>query len=332
MTPRRLLQILAAAAAASCAAALHASAVPAYRGAIAVDAATGEVLFENNADEMGPPASMAKLMTFAVLDDEIRGGTLSLSTPVTITAEDARVAAMKDSTEVWLRQGETFPVEELVYAMMIQSANDAAYALAHKAGGTVQAFVARMNAKAREIGMTRSTFRSPNGYPPPSRRVAEGDLTTPRDFAILCRYLVLHTDILRYTAVRSRTFGAGIRLKPVLMANHNHLLGRIAGVDGLKTGFSSAAGFCISTTAERNGHRVVAVVMDSPDQRTRDLNTMKILNQAFIRLPITEGPFSQAPSERALPAAPTRPSAAAPSPSPSPDAGPVIHLPGSPGA
>ncbi len=133
---------------------------------------------------------MTKLMTYAVLDDEIRAGRLSLETPVTVTNEDARVAAYKKSTEVWLRQGEEFSVQELIYAMMIQSANDAAYTLAHKAGGTVAAFVAQMNAKARELGMNHSTFRTPHGYPPPSHRIADGDLTTPRDYSLLCRYLL----------------------------------------------------------------------------------------------------------------------------------------------
>jgi D-alanyl-D-alanine carboxypeptidase (penicillin-binding protein 5/6) len=295
---------------------------PAYKGAIATDAATGTVLIEDNADAVSPPASMTKLMTFAVLDDQIKQGKLSLSTPVVVTPEDARVAALKDSTEVWLRQGETFPVEELIYAMMVQSANDAAYALAHKAGGTVSAFVALMNLKARDLGMTRSTFRSPHGFPPPSRRIADGDLTTPRDYSILCRYLLLHTDVLKYTSVKSRVFGAGIRLQPVLMTNHNHLLGKIPGVDGLKTGFTSGAGFCLSATAQRNGHRIIVIMMDSPDSRTRDLNVEELISEAFIKLPIAETQF--APGA----AAPTRPS---PAPNPAPpatEAGPVIHMPG----
>ena len=144
-----------------------------YKGAISTDAATGNVLFESNADAISPPASMTKLMTFAVLDDIIKKGTLSLDTPVAVTYEAAKVAAYRDSTEVWLHQGEVFSVEELIYAMMIQSANDAAYALAQKAGGTAAAFVAMMNAKARELGMVRSTFRTPNGFP----RLAGGSPT-----------------------------------------------------------------------------------------------------------------------------------------------------------
>lgn len=142
----------------------------AYKGAIATDAETGAVLFEDSADAVSPPASMTKLMTFAVLTDELAKGTLSLKGTVTVTAEDAKVAAIRDSTEVWLRQGETFTVEDLIYAMMIQSANDAAYALAHNAGGTVKAFVALMNLKARELGMNNSTFVRPTAFRRPAER------------------------------------------------------------------------------------------------------------------------------------------------------------------
>jgi D-alanyl-D-alanine carboxypeptidase len=300
----------------------------AYKGAIATDAATGAVLFQDNADAISPPASMTKLMTYAVLYDELSKGVIALNTPVTVTREDAKVAAFKDSTEVWLRQGETFTVDDLIYAMMIQSANDAAYTLAHKAGGTVSAFVALMNVKARELGMNNSTFRSPHGFPPPSRRISEGDLTTPRDYSLLCRYLVLHTDVLRYTSVKSRTFGAGVRLEPVLMNNHNNLLGRIQGVDGLKTGFTNGAGFCLSATAERNGHRIIVVMMDSPDSRTRDLNVQQLITQAFIGIPITEPPFSRGAPVAPAASSPMRPAPEAPAPTPSPATGPVIHMPG----
>jgi D-alanyl-D-alanine carboxypeptidase len=299
-----------------------------YKGAIATDAATGAVLFQDNADAISPPASMTKLMTFAVLDDAIKAGTIHLDTPVTVTLEDARVALLRDSTEVWLKRGETFPVEELIYAMMIQSANDAAYALAHKVAGTVPAFVEMMNAKARSLGMNRSTFRSPNGFPPPSRKISEGDLTTPRDYAVLCRYLVLNTDILKYTSVRTRAFGAGIRAEPTVMTNHNHLLGRIAGVDGLKTGFTSGAGFCLAATAQRGGHRIIVVMMDSPDSKTRDINVQEVMGDAFMRVPITEPAFLRGtgggpPAPAGGPQAPTRPS-----PTPAGDNGPVIHMPG----
>ena len=152
-----------------------------YKGAIVVDAASGQVLFEDHADEVSPPASMTKLMTFAVLDDRIRqrrprpADAPSRSRPPTRRSACSRTARASGSGP-----GEVFPVEELIYAMMIQSANDAAYALAHAAAGSVPAFVDWMNAKARALGMSAHDVPdAPTGCRRPSRRIADGDLTTP---------------------------------------------------------------------------------------------------------------------------------------------------------
>ena len=123
----------------------------AYKGAIVLDAATGNVLFEDRADVANPPASMTKLMTFAVLHDKLAAGTMTLTTPIRIVNEDNI-----GGTQVFLDPRETFPVEELIYAMMIQSANDAARTLARFSAGSVQAFVELMNAKARELGLTHT--------------------------------------------------------------------------------------------------------------------------------------------------------------------------------
>lgn len=260
----------------------------AYSGVIVTDAATGRVLYEDGSDVQNPPASMTKLMTFAVLHDKLASGALTLQTPVKITAEDAKMGG----TQVYLDPRETFPVEELIYAMMIQSANDASHALARAGAGSVQAFVALMNAKASELGMTRTIFRSPHGLPPASRRVAEGDLSTPRDFAILCRYLVKNTDVLRYAAISARDFGAERKNGPQHMRNHNNLLGKVSGVDGLKTGYTAGAGYCLSATAERDGRRVIAVIMGSfgPNGqidrgRTRDLKAIELIDQGFLAQP-----------------------------------------------
>jgi D-alanyl-D-alanine carboxypeptidase (penicillin-binding protein 5/6) len=188
-------------------------------------------------------------------------------------------------TQVWLKEHEEFPVAELIHAMMIQSANDAAYALARHAAGSVAAFVELMNAKARELGMDRTTFRTPHGLPPASRRIEEGDLTTPHDFALLCRHLVLNTRVLDYTAVRRRPFGPPQRVQPVDMVNHNNLLGKVDGVDGLKTGFTNAAGYCLSATAERNGRRVIVVTMGGATATSRDLKVAELLERGFAALP-----------------------------------------------
>lgn len=262
----------------------------AYQGAIVTDAATGRVLFEDNADVVNPPASMAKLMSFAILHDKLASGVLTLQTPVRITNEDAKMGG----TQVYLDPRETFPVDELIYAMMIQSANDAAHALAPAAAGSVEAFVELMNAKARELGMTHTTFRTPHGLPPPSRRVGDGDLTTPRDYALLCRYLVAHTEVLKYSSVRNRDFGSERKQGPQHMKNHNNLLGKVTGVDGLKTGYTEKAGYCLSATAERNGRRVIVVVMGSlgPNGqkdlgKTRDLKAIELIERGFAALPAT---------------------------------------------
>ncbi|MFI5336711.1 MAG: serine hydrolase [Opitutales bacterium] len=259
-----------------------------YAGAITIEAESGQVIFEDNADVSNPPASMTKLMTFAVLHDRLQSGALTLQTPVRITAADAKMGG----TQVYLDPRETFSVEELIYAMMIQSANDAAHALARIAGGSVETFVEQMNAKARELGMTRTTFRTPHGLPPASRRIADGDLTTPRDFAVLCRYLVLNTDVLKYTSVRLRDFGPNRPNGPQQMRNHNNLLGKVAGVDGLKTGYTEKAGYCLSATAERNGRRVIVVIMGSfgPNRqidkgKTRDIKAIDLLESGFANLP-----------------------------------------------
>lgn len=300
-----------------------------YKGAVVMDAATGNVLFERNADEISPPASMTKLMTFAVLFDKLQTGAVTLATPVRITVDDARMGG----TEVFLDPRETFSVEELIYAMMIQSANDAAHALARFAAGSPAAFVELMNAKARELGMTHTTFRTPHGLPPDNRRIADGDLTTPRDFAVLCRHVLLKTDVLRYTSVRERDFGPSRPKGPQHMVNHNKLLGRVAGVDGLKTGYTQGAGYCLSATAQRNGRRIIVVIMGSfgphgqiDKGHSRDLKTIELLERGFAALP-PGSPAFVASAAATVAAPPTSvPSLIAPAPAPAADASPVIKF------
>jgi D-alanyl-D-alanine carboxypeptidase (penicillin-binding protein 5/6) len=149
-----------------------------------------------------------------------------------------------------------------------------------------------MNAKAKELGMTRTTFRSPHGLPPSSRKIAEGDLTTPRDFAILCRHLVLKTDVLKYTSVKKRDFGPLRANGPLHMINHNKLMGKVDGVDGLKTGYTASAGYCLSATALRNNRRVIVVIMGSFGPQghidrgaSRDRKTIELLTSSFAALP-----------------------------------------------
>ncbi|HEY9153899.1 MAG TPA: D-alanyl-D-alanine carboxypeptidase family protein [Opitutaceae bacterium] len=305
-----------------------------FKGAIVMDAETGKVLIDENADIVSPPASVTKLMTFLIVQDQIRAGKLTLQTPVTVDAADAKMGG----TQVWLKEGETFPVEELLYALMIQSANDAATALAHAAAGSREAFVALMNARAKQLGMTNTTFRSPHGLPPSDRKLSDSDLTSPRDLAILSRELLRTTDILKYSSVRERPFRTNA-IKPVIMRNHNHLLGKVAGVDGLKTGFTNSAEFCIAVTALRNGHRIIAVVMGSPDRLVRDLRAGELVERGFTALP-ADAPLFSAKAGAAAATAPAAAQAPAPAmaspisaaPSDAPASGsdaPTISYPGS---
>lgn len=273
----------------------------AYKGAIVVDAVTGKVLFEDNPDVVSPPASVTKLMTFLVVHDKLKAGTILLDTPVTVTAQEANIGG----TQVYLKEREVFPVEELLYAMMIQSANDAATALARVTAGSRDAFVQLMNARAQDLGMTHTTFRSPHGLPPSDRSLTNSDLTTPRDLSTLCRELLLNTDVLKYSSVKERAFGSSRKQGPVQMINHNHLLGKVAGVDGLKTGFTNGAGFCLAATAQRNGRRVIAITMGSPDRITRDLRVGELIERGFAALP--PGPSSPIAASPVSPIGPSSP-------------------------
>jgi D-alanyl-D-alanine carboxypeptidase len=208
-------------------------------------------------------------------------------------------------TEVWLDSRETFTVEELIYAMMIQSANDAAHALARASAGSVPIFIEQMNAKAKEIGMTHTIFRTPHGLTSKRQSINEGDLTTPRDFALLCRYAVLKTDVLKYSSIRERDFAPNRAKGPIHMVNHNKLIGRVIGVDGLKTGYTENAGYCLSTTAERNGRRIVAVIMGcfGPNGEidkgvARDRKMIELLERGFAGMPAAPAPAIAAPAQK----------------------------------
>lgn len=287
-----------------------------YKGAIVIDAATGKPLFEDNADFVSPPASVTKLMTFLIVHDALAARRISLETPVTANAVDQSMGG----TQVHLAAGETFTVEELLFALMVESANDAAHALTHAAASGREEFVALMNARAVQLGMKNTTFRSPHGLPPASKNNAEGDLTTPRDLALLSRELVLNTDILRYTSVNVRPFGTGVRATPLYMRNHNKLLGKVEGADGLKTGYTKGAGFCLAATAQRGDKRVIVVTMGGATSKERDLRVVALIEQAFPLIPATSvfrgytpSPISSAPVES--PIRPAGPAPAEPTPS-----------------
>ena len=237
-----------------------------YKGAIVTDAATGAVLFESNPDVVTPPASMTKLMTYAVLHDKLAAGALTLGTPVTVSAADSRIGG----TQVYLKEKEVFTVEELVYALMIQSANDAAHALAIAAAGSAQAFVELMNAYAQRIGMKDTHFVDVHGL------AAEGHYSSAYDMALLGRALIRdYPDTYAYNSIKELTVNG------ITQPNRNLLLWRDPSVDGIKTGHTSQAGYCIMNSAKRGDQRLITVIMGDVSEKQRATDSLALLNWGF---------------------------------------------------
>ncbi|MDP2137185.1 MAG: D-alanyl-D-alanine carboxypeptidase family protein [Candidatus Didemnitutus sp.] len=248
-----------------------------YVGAIVIDANNGKVLFEDGADVVAYPASVTKLMTFAVVMDRVVAGQLSLDALITVSAEAARTGG----SQVYLKQGEVFTVDDLLVALIVSSANDAAIALASHVGGSREGFVTLMNEKARALGMTNTHFQSPHGLPP--ARGQQPDVSTARDLSVLSRHLIQHDRVLAYSSIKVRMLREK-SAQPFEMRSHNHLLGKFAGCDGLKTGYFSAGGFSLAATAERQGRRIIAVTLGSETSKIRDFKVMELLERGFASL------------------------------------------------
>ena len=248
-----------------------------YLGAILIDAANGKVLFEDSPDAKGNPASIIKLMNLLIVLEHVKNNSITLQDKITITAEAAKIGG----SQVYLKENEEFTVDELLYALMVQSANDAAVALAVHVGGTKDAFVELMNAKAQQLGMANTKFHSVHGLPPGKDQLP--DVSTPRDIAKLCQELLKWPDVLRYSSVKERPFRADAA-QPFIMRNHNHLLGNVEGCDGFKTGYYRAAGFSIAATAAKRGVRAIAVVFGSENRHVRDAKAKELLARGLAEL------------------------------------------------
>lgn len=248
-----------------------------YYSAVVIDAATGKILLEDHASAVAYPASMVKLMNLFLIMDDVKAGKLRLDEPVTVTREVSKIGGR----QVWLKEGEVFPLEELIYAMMIHSANDAAAALAIRDSGSCDAHAARMSARARELGLRNTVFHSVHGLPPGQGQ--EIDVTSALDMALLAKALLAeHPETLKYTAIATRPFREG---NPVQLTSSNKLLGVVPGCDGLKTGYFSEAGFSITATALRNGQRVITVVLGSKNKTVRDAKAAEFIEKGFARIP-----------------------------------------------
>lgn len=246
-----------------------------YVSALAIDADSGKVLFSDNAGAAIYPASVLKLMNLLVILELIEQKRLQLDDMVQVTQEAAKMGG----SQVYLDPKEEFSVEELLYALMVQSANDAAVALATHIAGSKDGFVALMNQKARQLGMKNTHFHSVHGLPPAKGQ--EVDVTTAEDLGLLSRELSKKTEAFKYTSTKVRDFRGG----KFIMRTHNHLLEEVFGCDGFKTGFFQAGGFSIVATARRNDVRIIAIVLGSDNRKVRDAKAKELLEKGFGMVP-----------------------------------------------
>lgn len=234
-----------------------------YAG-IVVDVKTGKTLYSASADELRYPASLTKIMTLYIVFEELEAGRIRMDTPMKVSA----YAAARPPTKLGLKPGSTLELKDAVLGLITKSANDAAVVIAEHISGSEARFADRMTRTARQIGMSKTTFKNPHGLPNAGQR------TTARDMATLGRAIQdrfpKHFELFktRSFTYRGRTHG-----------NHNRLLGAVPGVTGIKTGYTNASGFNLVTSLERDGREIVAVVMGGTTGRSRDAQMVKLINQ-----------------------------------------------------
>ena len=238
---------------------------------IVMDADSGTVLAESNADKQWPPASMTKMMTVLLALERVRSGQASLDEPVTTSAR----ASKTGGSQVYLAQGETFPLRDMLSAIMIASANDASVAVAEHLAGSTEAFVQLMNQRAKQLGLTGTVYQSPHGLPPAPGQTA--DLTTARDLATLGRELMKFPEAMQWAGTSEQ----GFRNNTFQMRNTNHLVRTYAGATGLKTGYYAQAGFCVTASAKRGDLHVIAVVLGVPNKERSFAEAARLMSEAF---------------------------------------------------
>lgn len=246
------------------------------KSAILMEVSSGQVLMEKNPDEKLPPASITKIMTLLLVMEELDAGTITLEDKVTASRE----ASSKGGSQIWLKEGEIMTVHELIKATAVASANDASTALAEYIAGDETAFVARMNTRAIELGMTNTNFENCSGLDD----TTENHYSTARDIAIMSRELMKHEKIKEYTTI----WMDSLRNGETELVNTNRLVRFYEGTTGLKTGTTSKAGYCISATAQREGMELVAVVLGSDNSTDRFEDAKKLLSWGFANYSIYE--------------------------------------------
>lgn len=242
--------------------------------AILIAAESGQVLFAKNETKPLPPASLTKIMTMLLAMEAVEQGVASLEDVVPIS----RHAASMGGSQVFLAPDEKFTLEELLEAVAIASANDASVAVAEYLAGTEANFVERMNRRAKELGMKDTVFANASGLPTPEGE--SGCITTARDVAIMAREIIQRfPKVLEWTSIWQKNFRHEPR--PFVLTNTNRLIRTYPGADGLKTGHTQAAGFCLAATAKRDDVRLISVVMRTDSDAARIEQTTRVLDYGF---------------------------------------------------
>ena len=242
------------------------------KSAVLMDVATGTVLHESNANEPLAPASVTKIMTMLLIMEAVDSGSISMTDQVTAS----ETAAAKGGSQIYLKAGETMSVSDMLKSIAVSSANDCACAMAEHIAGSEEAFVARMNQRAQELGMKNTHFVNCTGLDDSPE--AASHKTTAYDIALMSRELLKnHPKIKEFTTiwmdtVRNGTFG---------LSNTNKLIRFYQGATGLKTGFTSSAGYCLSATAQRDGMELIAVVMGADTSQNRNAACKQLLDYGF---------------------------------------------------
>ncbi len=242
-----------------------------YVSAILMEARTGQILFEQDIHKPWPPASLTKMMLMLLVAEKVKQGALKLDEPIDVSAKASKIGG----SQVYLKQGERFTLEEMMKAIVIHSANDASEAVAEKIAGDADAFVIMMNQRAQELGMKDTKYFNAHGLPP--ERGQQPDVTSAYDIALLARELVKYPEIIKWSSTAKDSFRDG----KFVLENTNHLIGRFPGADGLKTGSYHEAGFNLAATAERDGMRLISVTMGSPSNKVRFREGAKLLAMGF---------------------------------------------------
>lgn len=240
------------------------------KSAILIERDTGKVLYEKNSQEELPPASMTKIMTMLLIMEAIDQGKLTWNEKIR-TSEHA---ASMGGSQIFLEPGEEMTTKQMLMGIAIGSGNDAAVAMAERIGGSEEAFVDTMNQKAKELGLTHTHFKNVTGLP------VSGHYSSAHDMAIMAKELLKYEDITKFTGMYEAYLRENTD-KKFWLVNTNKLVRFYPGVDGLKTGFTAEAKYCLTATAQKDGMRVIAVVFGAPTSKERNAQVTKMLNYAF---------------------------------------------------